>query len=108
MRLHSAMAAAALALTLSTTAQAQTIGPAPPGCYRDINGYASCRPLGGELVVNISGQAVCGKGNCIRDVYGKIMCSTQPGGQITMDMMGRFSCVGSCEEATPDNCLPLQ
>jgi hypothetical protein len=65
-------------------------------------------PGGGELVMNMSGQPLCGKGKCIRDVYGKIVYSNQPGGHVTMDMMGRFSCVGGCEEATPDNCMPMQ
>lgn len=99
---------AAFALTARLPAQAQNLAPAPPGCAKQLNGEVYCPPQGGDIVVTMSGQAVCGKGRCVRDAYGKTTCSVQPGGQITQDASGRISCVGGCEEASTKNCQRLQ
>ncbi len=64
--------------------------------------------MGGEVYVTLSGKAVCGKGRCVRDLYGKVTCSTQPAGQVRQDVNGKVTCVGSCEEASPANCQQLQ
>jgi len=91
---------------IASTVHAQQ--PVPPGCYADLNGKVSCPPLGGELHVTLSGQAVCGIGRCLRDPFGKITCSTQPGGQIIQDVSGQTRCAGGCEEASAANCQRLQ
>jgi len=97
-----------VALLLASPAHAQQFQPAPPGCYKDLSGNVSCPPTGGEVHVTLQGQAVCGKGRCIRDLYGKVTCSTQPGGQITQDVTGQIRCAGSCEEASAANCQRMQ
>src|SRR4051812_30213717 len=99
---------AAFALTAMLQVQAQNLAPAPPGCAKQLTGEVYCPPQGGDIVVTMSGQAVCGKGRCVRDPFGKTTCSVQPGGQITQDASGRISCIGGCEEASTANCQRLQ
>jgi hypothetical protein len=108
MKFLTLVAAATLLLTVAAQAQAQNIAPAPPGCAMELNGDIYCPPMGGDIVVTMSGKAVCGKGRCVRDIYGKITCSTQPGGQIIQDVNGRITCAGSCEEASTANCQRMQ
>src|SRR5262245_23838937 len=107
MKFHITFVAAALTVVLCLQVHAQQIAPAPSGCFKDLSGRISCPPLGGELHVTLSGQAVCGKGRCVRDPFGKITCSSQPGGRITQDAGGQITCVGSCEEASAANCQQL-
>ena len=99
---------ATIAMTFASPSHAQQLGPAPPGCYKDLSGTISCPPMGGEVHVNLSGQAVCGKGRCFRDINGKVTCSSQPAGQIQVDVSGKIMCAGGCEEASPSYCLVLQ
>ena len=102
------LASATLAAALALPAHAQPGAPVPAGCHMALDGKVSCPPFGGELLVTLSGEAVCGKGRCVRDLFGKITCSTQPGGSITQDASGRVMCTGSCEEASAANCQRLQ
>jgi hypothetical protein len=99
---------AVLALAAALQGQAQSLAAAPPGCAKQLSGEVYCPPQGGDIAVTMSGQAVCGKGRCVRDPFGKITCSAQPGGQITQDASGRIACVGGCEEASTANCQRLQ
>jgi hypothetical protein len=107
MKIHITFMAAALTAVFCSQVHAQQITPAPSGCFKDLSGKISCPPLGGELHVTLSGQAVCGKGRCVRDPFGKITCSSQPGGRIIQDASGQITCVGSCEEASAANCQQL-
>lgn len=103
------IAAASFTMTGASTVHAQQMAPALAGCFKELSGKVSCPPLGGELYVTLSGQAVCGKGRCVRDAYGKkITCSSQPGGQVIQDMNGQITCSGSCEEASAANCQQLR
>ena len=95
------------AMTAGSPVQAQQLGSVPRGCYRDLSGKLSCPPMGGELQVTLEGQAVCGKGRCVRDLFGKVTCSAQPGGQVTQDVNGNVACVGGCEQASPAYCQTL-
>jgi hypothetical protein len=99
---------ATFAITAASLTQAQQLGAAPDGCYKDLSGKISCPPMGGEIYVDLSGQAVCGKGRCVRDLFGKVTCSAQPGGQVTQDVNGKIMCAGSCEEASASNCQQLK
>ena len=108
MRVLSLFVMAAFAMTVASHIQAQQIGPAPDGCVKDLSGKISCPPMGGEVYMNLSGQAVCGKGRCVRDLFGKVTCSTQPAGQVMMDVNGKVMCAGSCEEASAANCQQMQ
>jgi len=108
MKFLSLLVMATFAMTVASQIQAQLLGPVPDGCFRDLSGKISCPPMGGQLVVNLSGQAVCGKGRCVRDLFGKVTCSSQPGGQVTQDINGKIMCAGSCEEASASNCQQLK
>jgi hypothetical protein len=96
------------AMFLAVQAHSQQIAPAPPGCYKDLAGKVSCPPFGGEIHVTLSGEAVCGRGRCVRDPFGNITCSSQPGGQVTQDLNNRVKCTGSCEKASAAICQQLQ
>jgi hypothetical protein len=41
-------------------------------------------------------------------LFGKVTCSSQPGGQVTQDVNGKIMCVGGCEEASASNCQQLK
>ncbi len=99
---------ASFAVALAWPAHAPLAQPLPPGCHVSLEGKASCPPFGGELLVTLSGEAVCGKGRCVRDLFGKVTCSAQPGGSITQDATGRVMCTGGCEEASAAYCQRLQ
>jgi len=99
---------AALALVAASNVQSQPVGPVPDGCLKELSGKVSCPPLGGEVLMTLSGQAVCGKGRCVRDLFGKITCSAVPAGQISKDALGNVTCAGGCEEASPSYCQVLQ
>ena len=108
MRFLSLLVMATFAMTVASQIQAQQLGPAPDGCYKDLSGKISCPPRGGEIHVNLSGQAVWGTGRCVRDLFGKVTCSTQPAGQVIQDVNGKIMCPGGCEEASAANCQQLQ
>jgi hypothetical protein len=100
--------AAIFAMTIASQIQAQQLGAAPADNVKDLSGKISCSPMGGEVYMNLSGEAVCGKGRCVRDLFGKITCSTQPAGQVMLEVSGKIMCAGSCEEASAANCQQLQ
>ena len=107
MKFLSLLVMSTFAMTVASQVQAQQV--VPEGCFKEhLSGKTSCPPLGGELVVTLSGQAVCGKGRCVRDLFGKVTCSSLPGGQVTQDVSGKIMCAGSCEEATSSNCQEMK
>jgi hypothetical protein len=108
MKFLSLLATVTFAMTVTSQVQAQQPGPVPEGCFKDLSGKISCPPMGGEVHVNLSGQAVCGKGRCVRDLFGKITCSSRLAGQVAQDVNGKITCAGSCEEASASNCLQLK
>jgi hypothetical protein len=108
MKFLSLLVMSTFAMTVASQVQAQQLTPVPEGCFKDFSGKTSCPPMGGELVVTLSGQAVCGKGRCVRDLFGKVTCSALPGGQITQEVNGKIMCAGSCEEASASNCQEIK
>ena len=108
MKFLSLCAIATIAMGFALPSHAQQLGPTPPGCFKDLSGTISCPPLGGEVYVTLAGQAVCGKGRCFRDINGKITCSSQPAGQIQVDVSGKIMCAGGCEEASAAYCQQLR
>jgi hypothetical protein len=108
MKFPSFFIVATFAMTVASQVQSQQLGPVPNGCVKELSGKISCPPMGGEVHVNLSGQAVCGKGRCVRDLFGKVTCSSLPAGQIAQDVNGKIMCAGSCEEASASYCQVLQ
>ena len=96
------------AMCMAANAQSQPIGPVPPGCLKELSGRVSCPPMGGEVHMTLSGEVVCGKGRCVRDLSGKVTCSTVPAGQVSQDALGNVTCAGGCEEASPSYCQALR
>ena len=78
MKFLSLLVVASIGMSVAAQIQAQQLGPAPDGCHKDLSGTISCPPMGGEIYVNLSGQAVRGKGRCARDLLGKVTCSADP------------------------------
>ena len=97
-------AACIVAIALASSCYAQAV---PQGCFGQLDGKVFCPPFGGDLQVTLSGEAVCGKGRCVRDLFGKVTCSSQQGGSISRDAMGQVACTGGCEEASQANCQRL-
>ncbi|MEO8005531.1 MAG: hypothetical protein ABI771_11535 [Betaproteobacteria bacterium] len=108
MQFVSVLLVAIFAMLVASYSEAQYFGPVPPGCVKDLDGVVSCPPMGGEVYMTLSGAAVCGKGRCVRDMFGKVTCSSLPAGQITQDANGRILCAGSCEEASASFCQQLK
>ena len=108
MKILSLLLTASFAMTAVLEVKAQQVGPVPDGCFKDLSGKISCPPMGGEIHVTLSGQAVCGKGRCVGDPFGKVTCSSRPGGQVIQDVNGKVVCAGSCEEASAANCQSLK
>lgn len=108
MKLLSFFIVAVFAIAVASQVRSQQLGPAPSGCVKELSGKISCPPMGGEIHLNLSGQAICGKGRCVRDLFGKVTCSSLPAGQIAQDVSGKIMCAGGCEDASASNCQVLQ
>jgi len=81
-------------------------GPAPAqssGCISQFSGWV-CAPPNGGMETDINGKIVCGPGQCARDSAGKVMCSSVPGGAVTMDSTGKVLCVEGCVAAASSYC----
>ncbi len=108
MKIASVLLIAVFAMLVGPHSEGQQLGPAPAGCVKDLEGTISCPPMGGEVYMTLAGKAVCGKGRCVRDMFGKVTCSSQPAGQITQDPNGKVMCAGGCEEASASFCQQLK
>lgn len=74
------------------------------GCLKSTTGKIYCSPPNGGIMMNSTHQIVCGPGQCIMDSVAKIVCSAQPGGYVTRNMVGQVVCTGGCEEAAQSKC----
>lgn len=84
--------------------------PAPvlaegPICSPDLYGKMICPPPNGGMMVDMNGVVVCGPGACARDSRGRVLCSSQPGGQVIIDSSGNVLCVGGCVGAEKTACV---
>lgn len=94
-----------------TDAAAQLVSPgaAPTmNCQADTMGRMICAPWGGSVVTDAMGMLACGRGQCIRDGLGRIVCSAVPGGPAYADAMGRPVCAGGCVPPSPQLCAPMR
>jgi hypothetical protein len=81
--------------------------PADTRCVKDRYGDWLCSGPGGDAVININGNPVCGVGACVKDVNGEFQCSTQPRGAAAMDVSSKPVCSGGCETASASRCTKL-
>jgi hypothetical protein len=51
MKFLSLLGMTAFAMTVASQVQARQLGPVPDGCFKDLSGKISCRPMGGEIHV---------------------------------------------------------
>jgi hypothetical protein len=48
---------------------------------------------------------VCGRGACVADIHGEVMCSTVPRGAATLDRYGKAVCSEGCEAGSAALCV---
>jgi hypothetical protein len=73
-------------------------------CSQNNAGHIVCAPPGGSIMMNKDGIIVCGRGRCVVDKSGIILCSSQPGGAAMIDNLGTAVCAGGCISASASNC----
>ena len=88
-------------ITLPAAAEEDSIR----GCMKDVIGSPICAPPGGSIAQDILGSAVCGAGQCIKDVLGAYQCSSQQSGYATKNILGSVVCTGGCQAASAATCL---
>ncbi|MDR2991905.1 MAG: hypothetical protein LBU72_08300 [Burkholderiaceae bacterium] len=70
-----------------------------------MDGKTLCSPIDGGIEIDINGKLQCGPGYCIRDLKGKVFCSTTPKGAASVDINGKPVCTGSCTPGQNRLCL---
>lgn len=97
----------ALGMAAATWSQAPALAH-DTSCTRvsmGLLGEMICPPPLGGLMTDINGITVCGPGFCARDSYGKVSCSSQPGGAAVVDSNGKVLCVGGCVDGATSYCV---
>ena len=97
-----------IALSLLAFVSAAHAQDQQPQCRNSTIYGMICAPPGGMMMTGMFGDAVCGRGYCIKDMGGDIVCSRQPGGYATKDMFGSVACVGGCERPSSIYCVPVR
>ena len=79
----------------------------PPGgqCTTDRYGDPVCSPADGGVAATRTGEIVCGRGACVADIRGEVMCSTVPRGAATLDRYGDAVCSEGCEPGAAALCV---
>jgi len=77
-------------------------------CHLDSISRPVCAPPNGGISEDSIGRVVCGKGQCVKNRIGRIVCSTVPGGGAILDSIGTPRCVGGCEDASEQYCVRPQ
>ena len=79
--------------------------PAGGQCTADRYGNPVCSPADGGVATNRVGEIVCGRGACVTDVHGEVMCSSVPRGAATLDRYGKAACTEGCEAGSVALCV---
>jgi hypothetical protein len=87
-----------LFMASSTTAFANS------NCAQNNVGHIVCAPPGGSIKVKKDGVIVCGRGQCVVNKAGIILCSALPGGSAFINNMGVAVCAGVCVSASQNYC----
>lgn len=79
----------------------------PPAaqCTADRYGNPVCSPTDGGIATNRVGEVLCGRGSCVADVHGEVMCSRVPRGAAALDRNGKAACSEGCEPGSPALCV---
>ena len=73
-------------------------------CENNLIGQPVCAPPNGGIAKDIIGTPVCGKGECVVDLIGRVMCAKNVGGAAAKDIIEQPVCSGGCEQATQQTC----
>lgn len=77
-------------------------------CASDQYGMVFCAKAGGGAIRDRYGVVKCGVGYCATDDEGQVKCSSQPGGGAAVDSNGKVNCLGTCQDATSEYCVPAR
>jgi hypothetical protein len=77
-------------------------------CASDQYGMVFCAKAGGGAIRDRYGVVKCGAGYCAIDDEGQVMCSSQPGGGAAVDSNGKVNCLGTCQDAMAEFCVPAR
>jgi hypothetical protein len=92
---------AALMAVMGATAQGDE---SKRGCINDALGQPVCAPPNGSIAKDALGQPVCGLGQCMKNVLGQFVCSSQPSGYAALNVLSQVVCTGGCEAASRSSC----
>lgn len=73
-------------------------------CENNLIGQPVCAPPNGGIAKDIIGNPVCGKGECVVDSIGRVMCAKNAGGAATKNLIDQPVCSGGCEQANAQTC----
>jgi hypothetical protein len=79
-------------------------GTASANCLMTREGAVMCPPPGGSIVLDETGNPVCGRGQCLRGSNDQWMCSTEVGGHAGFKGSAGIACTGGCEAAAHQLC----
>jgi hypothetical protein len=108
--------ACSIAFVIGNAAQAECVTdihgntlcpPADARCVSDRYGQWHCSSAGGDAMLNINGDPICGVGHCVTDINLRIMCSTEPRGSAALDLARQAVCSGGCTQALAGQCRAL-
>lgn len=77
-------------------------------CAADQYGMVFCASAGGGAMRDRYGVVRCGVGYCATDDEGQVKCSSEPGGGAAVDSNGKVNCLGTCQDAMPESCVPAR
>jgi hypothetical protein len=83
-------------------------GTASASCVTSGTGALICPPPSGSIVLDATGNPVCGRGQCLRAPNGRWMCSTEAGGHAGFKGSAGIACTGGCEAAARELCEMAQ
>jgi len=61
----------------------------------------------GDCIKEQHGNVVCGEGQCASDQYGMVF-SARAGGGAAVDPNGKVNCLGTCQDAISECCVPAR
>lgn len=99
------LAAGAQAACITDRAGNPVCPPAGGQCILDRYGEPGCSGPDGSVQIDRAGDVVCGRGACLMDIHGEIMCSTEPRGSVALDRYREAVCTGGCEKASAAYCV---
>jgi hypothetical protein len=70
--------------------------------------YKVCNSMNGGIVLDGSGTAKCGNGDCVLAPDGEVYCSVYPGGTAALTRDGKAVCEYACAKGEEMRCLTVR